>query len=76
MSEVKVLTKLQQVWRNCRPNSGEHSTGRHCRASDDCGKNLSGKHVQQSGGSQDAKSTQQHQDQGEIWITCKEDGRL
>lgn len=73
MFEVKGLTQLQQVRGNRGPHSGEHGTRGHCCVPDDCGRQLTSEHVQHPGTSQKAKFTEQHQGQGESWITCREE---
>lgn len=74
MYEVKDLTQLQQVWGNRGAQPGEHGTGRQCCVPDDGGRQLTGEHVQHWDASQNAKFTQQHQGQGDSWMTCREEG--
>lgn len=73
MCEVKGLTQLHQVWGNRGPNSGGHGTGRHCCVPDHCGRQLTSECVQHPEAGQNAKFTEQHQAQGECWMTCREE---
>jgi len=71
--EVGGLTQLQQVWRNRGSHSGEHGGAGHGGVPDDRGGQLTGEHVQHRGAAQNAKFTHQHQDQGDNWLTCREE---
>lgn len=74
MYVVEGLTQMQQVWGNRGAHSGEHGTRRHGCVSDDCRKQLTSEYVQHSDAGQNPKLTQQHQGQGDSWITCREKG--
>lgn len=73
MRDVTGLTQLQQVWGNRRTQSGERGTGRHGCVPDDCGRQLTGVHVQQPVAGQKTKFTHQHQGQGDSGVTCRDE---
>ena len=73
-NEARGLTQLQQVWRNRGTHSGERGTVRQSCVPDDRGRQLTGEYIQHWNACQDAKFTQQHQGQGDSWVTCREEG--